>query len=537
MVRKIAAVFFLVLLLLVAGAYIVFKTQGDFVLRKFTEYVERTTGAPLRMDALPSLTVFPVPGLDVGQASWGGPEDEISVRFSRASARFSASALLSRRLEISSLRVEDLDLTVRPAPGRRPGGDSAGEERMEKMLASFPASLIVERGRIALSLPDGAGGLLSDADIRLDGLRSGAEASLRLRGVLESRRPDAAGPLELDAGVALSSRDVAVRVSRGVWTPTRGLPSGDPVSLTGNVRYSPRTGNLSLDGDLSLGAVKLDGPPADPGRPPQPAAQPATHEEEPGSVSPWPEVRLALSLDGLEIRGLHFRNIRARIDGKDGKYAVEPLTCDVLGGPVTASGTLAMAGPFPEIRALATADVSAPSLDLAQLTRLAGKGGVSGTARFTAALSADTSSPLTTLGGKGSLSAAPVKLDFHILPEGFPAPVDFSPVRRLDSAALSFTADQGILTLTDAALIAHGFKAEGKGTVNLPAASLDIRGTLRLAKRAPLPVRIHGPFSGISYGLDGSGAVEALDRAVREREGELRDDVRRQIGGRLRNLF
>ena len=65
MVRKILLGIVALLILAGAGTYMLIKTKGDVLLQKFSAYVEETTGAPLLMDELPTLTFFPQPGLNL----------------------------------------------------------------------------------------------------------------------------------------------------------------------------------------------------------------------------------------------------------------------------------------------------------------------------------------------------------------------------------------------------------------------------------------------------------------------------------------
>ena len=84
------------------------KTQGDVILEKFSQLVEKNTGKPLHMEGLPEIGIFPGISLTLGPSTWGEKEDDISVSFSRASIRVSASALLAGRMELTSLEADDL---------------------------------------------------------------------------------------------------------------------------------------------------------------------------------------------------------------------------------------------------------------------------------------------------------------------------------------------------------------------------------------------------------------------------------------------
>ena len=101
MFRKIVLGIVITLALAVAGGWMFLRTQGDVILQKFSHLVEKNTGKPLHMETLPEISLFPGLSLTLGPSSWGEQEDAVSVSFSRASIRLSASALLAGRMELT----------------------------------------------------------------------------------------------------------------------------------------------------------------------------------------------------------------------------------------------------------------------------------------------------------------------------------------------------------------------------------------------------------------------------------------------------
>ena len=129
MFRKILLGFLLIIVLVVAGGWMFLKTQGDVILEKFSQLVEKNTGKPLHMEGLPEIGIFPGISLTLGPSTWGEKEDDISVSFSRASIRVSASALLAGRMVLTSLEADDLKVNCRfPAPAPESSPTASGTD-------------------------------------------------------------------------------------------------------------------------------------------------------------------------------------------------------------------------------------------------------------------------------------------------------------------------------------------------------------------------------------------------------------------------
>lgn len=266
MARKILLGVLAVLILMIAGAYVLIKTKGDVLLQKFGAYVEETTGAPLVMDQLPSLKFFPNPGLDLGKASWGREDGGLFIRFNRASVRVAAGSLLAGKLDITGMEVDDLDVTLRldpqnqaeAKPASQPAAPSATpatqeafdparlEAALTRLLTVAPNALTVRNGTFTLLLPDGASAVFSGLDLNLKNVRPGGDTALNLTARMESRKPHISGSLELAATATLADSRLNVTIRKAAFTPKSGLPFTDSVTLTGAGVYGLRTGSLTL---------------------------------------------------------------------------------------------------------------------------------------------------------------------------------------------------------------------------------------------------------------------------------------------------
>lgn len=266
MVRKIVLMLIVLLILCMAGAYVLMKTKGDALLQKFSAYVEESTGAPLVMDSLPGLTFFPQPGLNLGRASWGREDGGLFVRFERASVRVSAKALLTGRLDITDMEVDGLELTARPVSGKaadptpraaashsaapdspEPADPARLEALLARVLTVAPNALTVRDGRMILLRQDGSSTECTHLNLSLKNVRPGADTSLMLKADVNGRQPDFSGALELAADAVLDDATLRLSLREAVFTPTAGLPVDAPLSLNGEGRYTLRTGSLVLN--------------------------------------------------------------------------------------------------------------------------------------------------------------------------------------------------------------------------------------------------------------------------------------------------
>lgn len=674
MIRKILAGLAVLIILAMAGAYMLIKTKGDVLLQKFSAYVEETTGAPLIMDGLPSLTFFPQPGLDLGRSSWGREDGDLFVRFERASVRVSAGSLLMGRLDITDMEVDGLDLTSRSSAGAPESGaagqttsqtsgpagnteeeapwDSARlKEMLTRILTVAPNALTVRDGHVTLIRPDGARLEFSHVDLSLKDVRPGRDTSLNLEAAVSSRQPDFSGALELNAEATLSDSGLSLTLRKAALTPTEGLPA--PLSLSGGADYrlhdglltlrslntsgpdasmtvsgsvadlpglardplhaagplsldfeakgSPRavlaaldqplplsdatalskaglSGHLNLaagvlklssldgaldaislngeletrleplalSGDLRLGDVRLEpylnssGPQAKADSKGGAAAHKNGTAAQGGASSgmDWkkaPELHLGLRAQSLEYAGIRVEELQARLEGKDGLYTLNPLTCRAFGGPVTA----ALEAGFRKDSAAPAADVtlnlSAPQLDLRQLSAaLFPKLPLEGMGNLNTTLACLTSNPVPTLSGRGSLSASPVTARFDILPPNVPGAAAVDQITRFDKALLTFQAAKGVVTLTECSLNAPKINAQAKGEINLPGSTLDVSGTVQVAGLAVLPVRLTGPLTSPSYRLNARTTIEAVDRTLKEKGVSLEKEIQKGLGRLLK---
>jgi AsmA protein len=104
------------------------------------------------------------------------------------------------------------------------------------------------------------------------------------------------------------------------------------------------------------------------------------------------------------------------------------------------------------------------------------------------------------------------------------------PGQKTDFSELSasFRATNGVFATNDLRMAAPLIRVEGRGTISLPASALDMNllvkavGSLegqggQFTKLGiPIPLRVHGPFSNVSYGLDEKALGEEIKKKAPE---------------------
>ena len=319
-------------------------------------------------------------------------------------------------------------------------------------------------------------------------------------------------------------------------------------------------GKLSLDlnkmhvaGNLSLGALDLDALMASAPLLPTPLAetlaalisptealaatsrkapQQATSEAPPvaqkvqnAAVSGLPSVDMELACASLTASKLQFKDIRAKVRGQ-GLYRIEPLTLNLgTGGTVE----LDLSVDASAMRYTAAGKVSnvviGPLLQAVQ-----GKRPVEGTANLDLdALACAGTTPKAihaSLSGKGLLTVRGIVLnDVSILPKDAPAGIG-KPPTHFEQLTVPFTATGGVVNLAPVTLTSPTANVKGQGIVRLPQESMEFTADVSLLKIATIPVRVSGPFSALSYGLDGKRALQMLTQTP----GAL-GDAAKNLGG------
>lgn len=272
MFRKILLGLVLILVLAVAGGWMFLKTQGDVILQKFSQLVEKNTGKALHMESLPEINLFPSLSLTLGPSTWGEESDDISASFSRASIRLSTSALLAGRMELTRLEAEDLRVNCRfPAlqpsaspSGTPPGGASASmtkrplkapddslEERVNRLLTLAPDASILNRCSVFLTWADGRSCSFSNIDFKLTNARPNATLGVEASGHVAFRQapnaPLRQATLSLESNLACKDGAFSALVHKALIHPEEHMGFTQDAGLSGGMSWKPGNNTLELD--------------------------------------------------------------------------------------------------------------------------------------------------------------------------------------------------------------------------------------------------------------------------------------------------
>ncbi|HJB65114.1 MAG TPA: AsmA family protein [Candidatus Mailhella merdavium] len=273
MFRKILLGFLLIIVLVVAGGWMFLKTQGDVILEKFSQLVEKNTGKPLHMEGLPEIGIFPGISLTLGPSTWGEKEDDISVSFSRASIRVSASALLAGRMELTSLEADDLKVNCRfPAPAPESSPTASGtdgnapaapqktaspltevslEERINHMLGLAPDTAILNRASVALLWEDGRSCTFSNISLKLTNARPNATLGLESSADVAFRQTPGGvlrrAGLQLESNLGCKDGAVSAVVHKALIHPEEQMGFTEDASFSGGMAWTPGNNTLTLN--------------------------------------------------------------------------------------------------------------------------------------------------------------------------------------------------------------------------------------------------------------------------------------------------
>lgn len=103
MLYKILISIFAFFVLVFGGAYLFIQLKGDVILQKFSSVIEEKTGSSLKMEELPSLSVFPRLSIHVSKAQWGN--ENIDIAFDSANASISLRKLISGNFRLNNIEI------------------------------------------------------------------------------------------------------------------------------------------------------------------------------------------------------------------------------------------------------------------------------------------------------------------------------------------------------------------------------------------------------------------------------------------------
>jgi len=263
---------------------------------------------------------------------------------------------------------------------------------------------------------------------------------------------------------------------------------------------------------------------------------PATAATEPDlrSFSPW-RINLQVDVAQLYAKQAVLDHVVVDLQGNDGMFTIKPLAFGISGGRITEQASLNVAdypatwhesmtvknvevGPL--LKQFADSDQFAGALNMS--SKLYGQGLLPGSIK--ASLTGNGNIEMLNGKVKGFDIANALRNITSLGQKKGPQYTDFAQLQA------SFTAKQGILTNDDLFMASPLFRLTGKGSVNLPASTMDYHMRPKLVatlvgqgdqsnarKGVTIPLHIHGPFESpsITPELDTQSIVSGVQDALK----------------------
>lgn len=257
MLRKILLALLLLVLLVVGGGFALLTLKSDLIINKFNDYVTESTGAPLRTESPPKLTLLPNRGLELGAGTWERADGSLAIGFSRASVQISSHALFSGEFRIKNFSVDDLSVMLRTDSSlwqharslQKAVGQRAPDETVRLILRALqlaPDNITIRRGQIRLIQPDGTLVLLSPFSLSASNVHPGSDTDFSLRTHISGEKPNFAALLNVRCTALFSREKAAFTIAEAKLMPEEGLPFAEPLTLSGGLEYDFATSGLTL---------------------------------------------------------------------------------------------------------------------------------------------------------------------------------------------------------------------------------------------------------------------------------------------------
>lgn len=279
-------------------------------------------------------------------------------------------------------------------------------------------------------------------------------------------------------------------------------------------------------------------------------------------VAPLRNLDLVASfkLGSLKAFGIRSTRISIPIRAKRGLVRVGPSKAELYGGHYLGSQSLDVRKGAPRISSnekLTNVEIGGLLKDADIFDKFSGTGNV---AADITARGIDVDDIMHSLNGKASASLhnGHVKgLNLHKMvadakeayakAKGKPVPARPKITDEMEYAKLTATATirNGIVTNKDLKMDGPFTTVTGSGTVNLPKYSMDYRANVRISENKndePVPVRIHGPFSNLSFAVEWDKvlrdrAQKEVKKRVEQEKKKAQEQIKKQLENKLKDLF
>ncbi len=245
-------------LLALANRDVLERKAQDFIIEKFQEYLEENLGSRLRYSEAPRISLFPSRSLELGASSWSSPDGSVSLSFTRAYASISSHALLTGRLVIKKLEVNDLTVAVSHSPleGRirealrthtLPEKLSSRSQLFRRILDLAPNAVDITDGRGTLVLEGGTAYSIHPLEFSASNIHANSDTSFTLNAGISRSEPRAGATLSMGGALSIRNDTLNLVLDRSVLTPEEGMGFTEPLTLAGGLSYDLSLGSLTLD--------------------------------------------------------------------------------------------------------------------------------------------------------------------------------------------------------------------------------------------------------------------------------------------------
>ena len=413
-------------------------------------------------------------------------------------------------------------------------------------------------------------------DLNLDASLNGAhvlstpelsgKVSLRptnLRGVLSKLGISIDMPADAMKSVSLDS-DVHFNQKTNTASVNNLVLQLDDSKLTGNATYI-MSKVPAVRADIAVDSIDVDRYlPTTPAGSAETKGKASSGKRTPVAIPIAPlrtlDLKSSFKLGSLKAFGIRSTNISIPIAAKGGLVQVGPSKAKLYGGSYVGRQSLDVRKGAPRISSdekLTNVEIGGLLKDAGIFDKFTGVGNVSAdvTAR-----GIDVDDIMNSLNGKASASLknGRVKgLNLHKMvadareayakAKGQPVPTRPKVTDEMEYAKLtaSATIKNGIVTNTDLIMDGPFTTVTGSGTVNLPKYNLDYRANVRISENKnddPVPVRIHGPFSNLSYSVEWDKVLKAraqkeVQKRVVSEKKKAQEQLKKQLEDKLKDLF
>ncbi len=505
--KKVFLAIVLIFVILIGGFFVAInmidpKTVQDEIAKR----VQELTGQALIVEQVPSISFMPL-GVKFGVVSWGDKATKnISFAAQSGLVHVQFMPLLSGRVVVDELHLNSPVVNFVMPKTSKKADTKANNEALPELPLEL-ALLVIENGQFSIQLADGQKIDIKEFNAKLTNLKPNAPSNLQLDTLLSISNPSLKGKIAFDTTLTYASSVITLQNTKLLYTPQAGLIPADmgQIDVSSKDLAIALAAIPSIKGQINIKDIKLDALMTQ-----SSASTSAKKSQKSTAKTIYPQVDLALNLSQVSLKGINLKDIQVHAKGKGGAstvYDLNPIKFNIAsGGSMHGKSNIAL----PSMKIQKEGTLSGLKLGPI-LAALQGQSPLDAEVDFSWDLNMTAVSSkqiMNTLSGKGEIYAKNINLKegMEIPPNPIVKPVSF---KTFSDLSVPFTAKNGIITITNAALKGDGVSAKGGGNVALPSESLNLKVDAAVANMI-IPVTIGGTFSKPAYGVDPKWITQTL---------------------------